>query len=293
VHPEWKRGVPRDAGAGWDFEDVRDHYLKLLYGVDAVDLRYADAERYFELSRLVTGDVMAEVFGEWRRAASPCQGGIILWASDLAPGAGWGILDSQGTPKAAYWFLRRALQPIALWTTDEGLDGVDIHVANDSPVPLDARLRVALYREGERKVGEGTLHIALPAHGGATYGAEYILGRFADAAYAYRFGPPGHDVVAASLYITDYSLPCAQAFRFPLGRPMRRVAMPDLGMKVEACASGDGFVDLFLSARALAYGVRVVAPGFAPKDNYFHLEPGVRRRVTLVPVAPGSSGVCR
>ena len=289
IHPEWKRGVPRDAGAGWDFEDVRDHYLKLLYGVDPVDLRYADAERYFELSRLVTGEAMAEVFGEWRRAASPCNGGIILWASDLAPGAGWGILDSQGAPKAAYWFLRRALQPVTLWTTDEGLDGVDIHVANDSPVPVDARLRVALYRDGERKTAEGTLHIALPAHGTACYGAEYILGRFADAAYAYRFGPPGHDVVAASLYITDYALPCAQAFRFPAGRPLRRAPVQDLGLRGEAYVLQDGSVDLYLTARALAYGVRIVAAGFEPADNYFHLEPGVRRRVALTPAANGAT----
>lgn len=288
IHPEWKRGVPRDAGAGWDFEDVRDHYLKLLYGVDPVDLRYADSERYFDLSRLVTGEVMAEVFGEWRRAASPCNGGIILWASDLQPGAGWGILDSQGTPKAAYWFLRRALQPIALWSTDEGLDGVDLHVANDTPIPLDARLRVALYRDGERKVAENTLHIALPAHGAGCFGAEYILGRFADAAYAYRFGPPGHDLIVASLYITDYSLPCVQAFRFPVGRPLRRQPMSTLAIQTTAHQHEDGVIHLYLCARALVYGVRIAAAGFQPSDNYFHLEPGVSRRLTLTPVQAGA-----
>ena len=67
-HPAWKRGVPRDVGAGWDFEDVRDHYLALLYGVDPVTLRSSDPERYLDLSRQVSGEVMAEVMGEWRRA---------------------------------------------------------------------------------------------------------------------------------------------------------------------------------------------------------------------------------
>ena len=288
IHPEWKRGVPRDAGAGWDFEDVRDHYLRLLYGVDPVELRYADAERYFELSRLVTGDVMAEVFGEWRRANSTCRGGIILWASDLAPGAGWGIIDSGGTPKAPYWFLKRALQPVSVWTTDEGLDGIDLHVSNDGPAPLDARLRVALYRDGERRVGESSIHLALPAHGTGCYGAEYILGRFADAAYAYRFGPPGHDLVVASLYTSDYTMPVAQAFRFPVGRPLGRASIVGLGLRAQAAPRGDGVIEVDLRSRALAWGVRVTATGFTADDMYFHLEPGVARRVAFTPAYAGA-----
>ena len=52
-------------------------------------------------------------------------------ASDLVPGAGWGVVDDRGRPKAAYHHLRRALAPVAVWMTDEGLGGVDVHVAND------------------------------------------------------------------------------------------------------------------------------------------------------------------
>ena len=288
IHPEWKRGVPRDAGAGWDFEDVRDHYLRLLYGMDPVDLRYADADRYLELSRMVTGEVMADVFGEWRRGASSCRGGIILWAADLTPGAGWGIIDSVGMPKASYWFLRRALQPVTVWTSDEGLDGVDIHVANDGPFPLEGRLRVAFYRDGTRRVGESSIHIALPAHGTGCYGAEYILGRFTDAAYAYRFGPPGHDLVVASLYTADYAVPLAQAFRFPAGRSLQRKPIAELKLDAQAVLQADGGIEVTLRSDSFAWGVRLTASGYTPGDMYFNLEPGVARRVTLHPADAGA-----
>ena len=148
VDPMGSAGVPRDNGAAWDFADVRDHYLAELHGVDPAALRQDDPERYLALSRAVTGEVMAEVFGEWRREASTCGGGLVLWWRDVVPGAGWGLLDRDGRPKTAFHHLRRTLAPIAVWMTDEGLGGIAVHVANDRPEPLSARLRIALYRDG-------------------------------------------------------------------------------------------------------------------------------------------------
>jgi len=287
THPAWKRAVPRDAGTGWDFEDIRDHYLKLLYPVDPIMLRYSDVRRYWELSRMVSGEVMAEVFGEWRRSASPCAGGIILWSADLELGAGWGILDSLGNPKAAYWFLKRALAPCTVWTTDEGLNGVDVHVANDGGAPLEAWLRVALYVGGDRKIAESERAVTIAEHQTVTFGLEQVLGRFIDASYAYRFGPPSHYLIAVSLHRCRSEPAFAQSFRFPAGRVMHRVPIHELGITGESRVRADGKIDLHLRADRFAWGVRVTTADAKPGDSYFGIEPGGIRSIVLTPLRAG------
>jgi beta-mannosidase len=284
-HPAWKAGVPRDVGAGWDFEDVRDHYLQSLFGVDPGELRRVDHARYLELSRAVTGEAMAEVFGEWRRLASPCGGGLVLWLADLAPGAGWGVLDASGRPKPAYHHLRRALAPVAVWMTDEGLGGIRVHVANDRDATLAARLRVALYRDGETRILQGLEDLLLPAHGSCERDAEALLGHFADASWAYRFGPPEHDLVVASLEVEHEgsSESLSQAFRFPAGRPLREQTPAELGLAGTLRRLKDGGLSLALRSRRTAYGVRMHVPGFRPCDDAVTLEPEVERRVMLLP----------
>ena len=67
---------------------------------------------------------MAAVLGELRRPGSGCGGALVNCLHDLHPGAGWGIVDWQGNPKAAYHHVRRAMAPVAVWMTDERLNGV-------------------------------------------------------------------------------------------------------------------------------------------------------------------------
>jgi beta-mannosidase len=287
--PQWKVGVPRDAGADWDFEDVRDHYLRVVFDVDPVALRESEPERYLELSRAVSGEVMAETLGEWRRRGSPTRGALVLWLRDVLPGTGWGLLDHRGEPKVAWHHVRRVLAPVAVWTTDEGLNGVDVHVANDRPYPLRAELRVALYRSSELRVDEVVAPIELRAHGSSTSNVEELLGRFVDASWAYRFGPPGHDAIVASLERGGALL--SQALRFPAGRPLRRETADDLQLQATIEVVGDRWV-LAIRSRRLAYGVRVKAPGLSPSDDAFCVEPGRARQIDLIPVRteapPGS-----
>ena len=286
-HPRWKEGVQRDAGtgwdlgAGWDFDDVRDFYLGLLFGVDPVQLRRSDLERYLELSRAASGEVMAEVMGEWRREASPCRGALVLWLKDMAPGAGLGLLDHRGVPKVAYHHLRRAFAPVAVWTTDEGVAGVAVHAANDRPEALRARLRVSLFRDLEVPVAEAVEEVEIAPHGSLRRSVEGVLGRFVDAAWAYRFGPPGHDAIVVRLESAEQVL--SQCVRFPAGRPAGRERAERLGIEVSSGAGPEGAVALTVRSRRLAYGVRVSAPGYTADDDAFFVSPGGERVVRLTP----------
>ena len=214
--PAWKHGVQRDQGADWDFDDVRDHYLKLLYEVDPRELRASDPQRYLELSRRVSGDVMSEVFGEWRRPQSGCGGGFVLWLRDLARGAGWGLIDSDGAAKPVLRALRDVLTPVAIWMTDEGMGGYGVHVANDGADVLTGTICITLSRSGQRVDG-GETAVTVPPRSAWSGDVETIIGRWVDVAYTYRFGPPAHDLVTVELRSEVGEL-LGTGRRYPLGR---------------------------------------------------------------------------
>ena len=138
---------------------------------------------------------MADVFGEWRRADSVCGGGIVLWLRDLEPGAGWGLLDHTGAPKPAALALAPTLQPTAVWFVDEGLNGLDVHVAHDPGEPADLTLTVELLREDGSVLESADEAWTMEPHGHRRWTVDALLGRFADSSYAYRFGPPPHAAV--------------------------------------------------------------------------------------------------
>lgn len=289
-HPKWKAAVPRDPGAGWDFEDVRDHYLRLLFGEDPARLRYSDHVRYLLLSRLVTGEVMASAFAEWRRQRSTCNGALVWLYRDLVPGAGWGVVDALGTPKASYYYLRRVLQPLCLFLSDEGLNGLHIHVANETAQPRELRVRVALYRHGEQRIADGETPISIGARGFAELPMSRLFGAFVDTTYAYRFGPSAHDLTVVSL-LDERGAQLGTAFHFPIGFPP--ATHHESGLTAIAQRRADGTYLLTVRTLRFAQSVCIEVAGFLPEDNYFHLEPDGLRTVTLSSRASAPARVFR
>jgi beta-mannosidase len=277
-HPQWKQRVPRDRGASWDFEDVRDHYLKLLYDVDPSTLRRTDVERYLNLSRAVTGEVMEAVFAEWRRKRSPTAGGLVWTFQDLWPGAGWGVVDALGEPKAAWYALRRAFRSLQVAMTDEGVNGLAIHVLNDYGVDKQVRLKLACWRDA-LSVVDVEREFLLPARGSMEISSAELLDRFYDISYAYRFGPVGHDVTVVTLSDAATGQQLAEAFHFPCGRQ----AQPrDIDWRVRVEQVFEQWY-LHVQANASAVSVHIVDDHYRAEDNWFHLPPNAERCLQLLP----------
>ncbi len=275
----WKRAVHRDAGSWFDLEDVRDHYVASFFGVDVAALWRTDPERALDLGRAAVTEVVTAAAAEWRRASSACAGMLMIALRDLRVGAGWGVVDAAGRPKAPWYALARAWAPVAVTLTDEGVNGLDVHVANDTAADMAGTLRLGLHT-ASYEVESASCPVTVPARGSVTVRGEGLFDGFRDLSYAYRFGARTYDLVTAELVGPTGDV-VARSAHLP-GGPIREVD-PDVGLQAQAEPADGSMWLLHISTGRFAQYVQVDVPGFVASDSWFHLEPGGRRTLQLRP----------
>ncbi|HUR89957.1 MAG TPA: glycoside hydrolase family 2 protein [Ramlibacter sp.] len=274
----WKDRTSRDLLAPWDFEDVRDHYLEQLFEVHARELRGTQLDRYRALSRVATAEVMAAAFSEWRRPGSACGGALVLMLRDLWAGAGWGVVDDQGVPKACWHALRRVLQPVAMLITDEGLNGLHLHATNETPHAQSLRLKLRAWHDGHALVANAEAPIELAPRASRTIAAASLLDHFVDLNWSHRFGPPPCDVVSAML-VDAQGHAISRAHHFP-SRPAL-AACRDIGLQARVVQRDNFACRVAVTAQRFAYDVNFEVQGMTAVEDHFHLDPGDEVRVTL------------
>ncbi len=277
-HPRWKSRVPRDTGASWDFEDTRDHYLRVLFDVEPVTMRSHNMPEYLALSRVTPGEVMSRTFAEWRSAQMRCSGALIWLYKDFWPGAGWGIIDSDGMPKACYYYLKRAWATQVILITDEGLDGVKLHVINEDDISIDASVELTLLKNGKITIASATLPLTLEPGDNKEISADTMLGAFYDTTYSYRFGPVKHDLVLATLRNSKSGEVISEAFYFPVG-----YRLPKINACIEASAEIQDETHYLVKLKSdhFLQAVHFDVEGYLPSDNYFHLAPNQEKMILL------------
>lgn len=269
--PRWKQTVAYDAGASWDYEEVRDHYVREVFGLDPLALRYADPERALDLGRAVVAELMSVAVAGWRRSASACDGALVLMWRDLWPGAGWGVIDSLGRPKAPFYALRRVFAPTTVVITDEGLSGLLVHVFHDGSESFPGSVRLRVFGENGEELERAQRRIELAGHTTLELPAASMLDGFRDLSYAYRFAARVYDIVVAEL-CDNQDVVIAQACHL-VGGPARP-QLPELGLAAHASRGDDGQWSLTVSSELFAHYVSIDAPGWRPADSWFHVPPG-------------------
>lgn len=273
----WLSLIPSDRGADWNFEDIRDHYMHLLYGADAEGLRNSDVERYIALSRATSAELATELYSEFRRNGSSCNGALMLMLQDLYPSCGWGLLDSEGLPKSPYLAAKRIFRPIGISITDEATNGLDIHLWNESSRGTDCRIELNCIKDGSVKVLSVSKDILLSPRSSQQISAYELIGAFFDVNHAYRFGPASHEVTHMRLTDNATNLTLGDAFHFPLGR---QAALFDAKLEIKKHEDHS----MTIAASQFAQSVHITCPGFCPADNYFHMAAGEEKKVMLAPV---------
>lgn len=277
--PVWKAGVPRDRGSSWDFEDVRDHYVRTLFGVEPSLVRRDDPDRYLDLGRAAVCEAVTAAYSYWRAADSDCAGALMLALRDTGPGAGWGLVDALGVPKASWYAWARAAAPTAVLLEDRGLDGVHITVHHDGPRAVNGVLRVALHTMTGLVPVEAATEISIPAHGRWSGTVDGVIGHFTDASHSHRFGRRSYEAIVVHLDSNDLEIGPAVHL---VGGPDRPV-QDSVGMSATCERRGDDWFLTVATVGAAQYVATDLA-GFRPADSWFHLAPGMSRTVRLIPI---------
>ena len=269
-HPRWKAGVPRDAGAGWDFDDVRDHYLELLFGVDPAELRSVDPTATSSSRGRSRGEVMAEVFGEWRRRGSPCGGGLVLWLRDLVPGAGWGVARRSRRAEGRLPSPAPRAGPGGRVDDRRG-PGRDRRRTSPTTAPEPLRPGCGWRSTAipEQRVDEAVERLELPA----ARRSDTATSRRCSAVSSTRRGRTGSarrpQMQSSPRSRTRQRRCWRKGFRFPSGRPRTIDSLATLGVEATAVSRTPGTVEVTIRSERLLYGTRIVAEGWVADDDAF------------------------
>jgi beta-mannosidase len=158
------------------------------------------------------------------------------------------------------------------------LNGLHVHVHNETAQRLDATLRLAFTDAGGRVVVGAERVVEVGPRVSASWSSAELLGRFFDATHAYRFGPPAHSLGHASLTETGTGAVIAEAFHYPQGRDSEP---RDLGLSAALVADRSGWA-LRIATGLHALDVQIETTLGRPLDNGFSLAPAASRLVPLL-----------
>jgi len=100
-------------------------------------MRSFDMERYTQLSRVVTGEMMTQAFAEWRSSYSHNQGALVWFLKDLWPARVGESIDKPGEPQSTLLLFCAACANPQLPLPTKGWMGFTYTIINETAQPID------------------------------------------------------------------------------------------------------------------------------------------------------------
>ncbi len=228
-----------------------------------------DLAEYVDFSMIAQAEGLKFGIEHYRRRKPHCSGTLVWQLNDCWPVLSWSVLDYYGVGKAGYYYLRRVYSPVlaSFKTLPDG--GVELWLTNDTLAAREETVAVKLGTFTGHTVWHEEIDVAVPANSSQPVGHWRVdqLGAAAD-----RY------LVVRSLANT---FPANRHF-FAAVKDLQRTATPP-SMNVSPIDNHELQVELTAANDAYAYFVHLTVPHEATRfsDNYFDLEPGERRFVTI------------
>ena len=239
------------------------HALERDYG------RPADFPELLYLSQLAQGDAVRTAIEAHRRDKPHCQGSLFWQINDCWPAASWSSREYDGTWKALHYFARDAFDPV-LVSVPTTKDSLDVWVVSDRTGPLSGWLEICLRRFDGTLVDSLSLSTTIPGN------ASVRLVRRA-------FRDLLHGSARNETYLTArFSTAEGSWSRTRLLTSVHDARLEALPPHVEIQPASGGFKVCLLSPiflRGVYLSIGEAGQHFS--DNFFDLEPGIERTVTI------------
>ena len=253
-------------------KDKGDNLMLTVTGVPAT------LEEYIDFSMIAQAEGLKFGIEHFRRRKPHCSGAIVWQLNDCWPVQSWSVLDYYENGKAGYYYLKRVFSPVLASFREMPGGGAELWITNDTLAPIRETVRVRLGRFDGEEIRSEQIALDIPANSSRpvrTWGADNLAS--------------GDD---------RYLSVCSATETFPANRHFF-TAIKDLDrqpatLEMTAKAGSDGELAVTVAAPAGAYGyfVHLATPqaGTVYSDNYFDLEPGGSRTITVrnnhQPIAP-------
>lgn len=237
-----------------------------------------DQDSLLWLSQIQQGMAIKYGVEHWRRSMPRGMGTLYWQLNDNWPVASWSGIDGAGRWKALHYMARDFYAPVLVSGIEDPARGsIEVHVTNDRRTPLRGTLSWSVTTTGGEPLAEASMGISVKA--GTSKAVKRIdcrrlLGDYgAGALLVWLVVKDGAGVVGRNLV----------TFAKP-----KRMHLPDPGLRTTLRAGEAGTLRVSVSAECPALWVWLELTGTdaAYSDNFFHLDPGGTREVTLTPCVP-------